>query len=259
MLVRHDKWRLYDMNIGLVGYGRMGKMIEQLALQKGWLVGAIIDPFSQEPSVTARKLEPGVCDGCSVVIDFSSPHTAVDNIRFFVEQGIPAVIGTTGWYGEVDAVRSFVEQKRGAIIYSGNFSIGVHVFLSIVRHAAHIVDALPDYDLLVSELHHAGKADSPSGTAQMLARAVLENVGRKQKIESGRLDRKRQDDELHVVSGRVGSIAGTHTVILDSPVDTIELTHRARSREGFAAGALVAAEWISSGKQGLFTLDDMLE
>lgn len=246
------------MRIGIVGYGRMGRLIESLALQKGWEIGAIVDPVVDLPSVTAREPSGAALKDCDAVIDFSSPDAAVDNILLYGREGIPAVIGTTGWYDRLQEVRKELAGTPASIIYSGNFSIGVHIFLSIVRHAARLVDGFDDYDALVSELHHAGKADSPSGTALMLARAVTENMKRKKRLETGRLDRKREADELHVVSGRVGSIPGTHTVIFDSPADTLELTHRARSREGFAYGALAAAQWVAGGRKGIFTLDDML-
>ncbi|AEC02005.1 4-hydroxy-tetrahydrodipicolinate reductase [Parasphaerochaeta coccoides] len=246
------------MRIGIVGYGRMGHLIESLARQKGWKVVAIIDPVMDSPSVTARTLSASAMKECDVVVDFSSPESAVDNILFYAREDIPAVIGTTGWHERLDEVRAQVDENRAAIIYSGNFSIGVHLFVSIVRHAARLIDGFDDYDALVSELHHAGKADSPSGTALMIATAIMDNVKRKKHVETGRLDRMRAADELHVVSGRVGSVPGTHTVIFDSPADTLELTHRARSREGFAYGALAAAQWIADGRKGFFTLDDMM-
>ncbi len=247
------------MNIGIVGYGRMGRMVRQVAQDAGITIGAVIDPCAAGAEVTSSVLSLPALQGCDAVIDFSIPSCAVEHIAFYARNGIPAVIGTTGWYDQLPAVTQIVSGCPDcAIIWSGNFSLGVHLFFEIVRNAAAMVNAFDDYDVLVHELHHGAKADSPSGTAQMLGEILLSQLDRKDSIVTQRLDRKIQANEMHVSSTRGGFFPGTHTVYFDSPVDTIEITHTARSREGFARGAVKAASWIASGRRGFFTLDDMM-
>lgn len=247
------------MRIGIVGYGRMGRMIRNVALETGNEVLAVIDPIVQAPEVSSSVLDIESLQGCDVVIDFSAPSCAVEHILFYAKTGVPAVIGTTGWYEHMDEVVGLLKNCPDcAIIWSGNFSIGVHLFFKIVRHAASLFDKFDDYDVLVHEIHHAGKADSPSGTAAMLGNILLEELQDKDSIETARLDRKRRDDEIHISSSRGGSFPGTHEVYFDSPVDTVEISHTARSREGFARGAVKAASWVCDGRKGFFTLDDMM-
>jgi 4-hydroxy-tetrahydrodipicolinate reductase len=152
-----------------------------------------------------------------------------------------------------------VAQLDGSIIYSGNYSLGVALFMQVVREASRLFAKSGLYDPFLTEIHHAQKADSPSGTAEMLGSLVLENYPSKHLVEKETLHHKREDEAIHLASVRGGWVPGTHTVYFDSPQDTIELTHRARSREGFAVGAVQAAAWIASGRKGFFTLDDMLE
>jgi 4-hydroxy-tetrahydrodipicolinate reductase len=247
------------MRIAIVGYGKMGKMVRTVALEAGHEVVAVIDPWSPQPEVTALGLDVSSLADCDVAIDFTHPATVVDDILLYARLGIPAVIGTTGWYDRLDEVREAVEGLDCSIIYSGNFSLGVAVFLQIVEKAAILFDRVGGYDPFIQETHHAQKADSPSGTASMLASVVLENSSNKNSIVSDTLHRTRKDDELCIGSLRGGFVPGTHTVAFDSPEDTIELVHRARSRQGFAAGAVKAAAWISDGRKGVFTLSDMID
>lgn len=176
----------------------------------------------------------------------------------YAEAGVSAVVATTGWYGKLADVERMMRDRTCSIIWSGNFAIGVHLFFAIARRAAQLMDRFPAYDPVVQELFHAAKADSPSGTSLMLGDILLEELSGKDKLETGRLDRKREKGEIHLSSARGGSNPGTHALIFDSPVDSIEIIHRARSREGFATGALQAATWISDGKSGFFRLEDML-
>lgn len=246
------------MRMAIVGFGRMGHVVRELALREGHEVVAIIDPHVQGPEVTAKDVDAKAIEGAEAVIEFSVPEGIEDRIRCYAETRIPAVIATTGWYDRMDSIRDSLKEGSCSIIWSGNFAIGVHLFFSIVRHAARVMDKFPSYDPVVQELFHAGKGDSPSGTSLMLGNILLEELSGKDRLESARLDRKRKDSEIHLSAARGGSNPGTHTLIFDSPVDSIEITHRARSREGFAAGALQAASWIADGKKGFFSIDDMM-
>ncbi len=246
------------MRIALVGYGRMGRLIRQVATGNGHQIVAIVDPYSSDNEITSKILTKEAFVDAEVVVDFSAAEQAVEHILFYGKMALPAVMGTTGWYSRLPEVQEALKGMDCAIIWSGNFSLGVHLFFALARKAAALMNNFPQYDTLVHEMHHAGKADSPSGTAVMLGNILLEELEGKNQLETGRLDRKRADSEIHVSSTRGGSIPGTHTVMFDSPVDTIEITHRARNREGFAYGAVQAAVWVSSGRKGFFSLDDML-
>ncbi len=247
------------MKVAIVGYGKMGKLIRSQALGLGHEVVAVIDPMAQDPEVTDTHLDASTLNGCTVAIDFTHPSVVVDDIVLYARLGIPAVIGTTGWYDQISQVRDAIDEQQCSIIYSGNFSLGVALFFQVVKYASRLFGKSGLYDPFIQETHHAQKADSPSGTAVMLAQMVLDNTPDKETICSDTLHRRREDTEIHVASVRGGSVPGTHTVSFDSHDDTIELTHRARSREGFAAGALKAASWITDGRKGFFTLDAMLE
>ncbi len=247
------------MKVAIVGYGKMGKLIRKQALGLGYEVVAVIDPVAQDPEVSDTHLDASTLNGCTVAIDFTHPSVVVDDIVLYARLGIPAVIGTTGWYDQIPQVRDAIDEKQCSIIYSGNFSLGVALFFQVVKYASLLFGKSGLYDPFIQETHHAQKADSPSGTAGMLAQMVLDNTPDKSSIYSDTLHRRREDTEIHVASVRGGSVPGTHTVSFDSQDDTIELTHRARSREGFATGALKAASWIADGRKGFFTLDAMLE
>lgn len=247
------------MRIAVVGYGKMGRLIRLEALKCGHEVVAIIDPWSPQSEVTALQLDAASLNGCDVAIDFTQPQIVCDHIVLYARLGIPAVIGTTGWYSELDSVKKAIEGTQSSIIYSGNFSLGVALFMQVVKKAGQLFDKVGLYDTFIQEIFHAQKADSPSGTAEMLGNILLETSSTKKSLVRESLQRKRTDQEIHISSLRGGTIPGIHTVYFDSDVDTIELTHRARSREGFAIGAVKAASWIADGRKGFFTLDDMLE
>ncbi|PKL12159.1 MAG: 4-hydroxy-tetrahydrodipicolinate reductase [Spirochaetae bacterium HGW-Spirochaetae-8] len=246
------------MQIAIVGFGTMGKLVSRIARDSGHIVQTVIDPFSADPMVTSKECTEQTLRDSEVIIEFAASEGILDRLDLYGKLGIPAVIATTGWYDRMPDAKSALCNTNCAIIWSGNFSLGVQLFLKIARNASMIFNRFPIYDPLIQECFHAGKADSPSGTAIMLGNILLEELERKNQLETGRLDRKRADSEIHVSSTRGGSIPGTHTLVFDSPVDTIEITHRARNREGFAYGALQAATWISSGRRGFFSLDDML-
>lgn len=247
-----------NMKIAIVGYGKMGRLLYMRAREKGHEVAAIIDPNVQAPEVTSSLCDAESLSGAEVVIEFSTSEEILDRIDTYAQYRLPAVIATTGWYDRLEAARRKVNSKKSSLLWSGNFAIGVHVYMSIVKAAAGIMNRFPGYDPAVQEVFHAGKGDSPSGTALMLGNILLEELASKERLETGRLDRKRTDSEIHISSLRGGSYPGTHTVMFDSSVDTVEIIHRARSREGFADGALQAASWLLQAPAGFFSLDDML-
>ena len=246
------------MRIAIVGFGKMGHVLRQTALRSGHEVVAVISPHADEPEVTSRTCDLAALAKADVAIEFSVPEGIEERMKVYAEAKVPAVVATTGWYGQMDHIRQEMEKAGGSILWSGNFAIGVHIFFSLARSAARLMERFAEYDPVVQELFHAGKGDSPSGTSAMLGNILLEELTRKDRLETARLDRKRTDNEIHLSSARGGSHPGTHTLIFDSPVDSIEITHRARNREGFATGALQAAAWISDGRTGFFKLDDML-
>jgi len=259
------------MKIAIVGYGKMGKMVEQLALEQGCQVTAVIDPMVSPESVlpSGAKLYGEIADagglcGAEVAIEFTQPGTALANIKALAERKIPSVVGTTGWLDRLDEARQAVEAAGTALFWSSNFSLGVNIFYRIAWHAAQLADAFPEYDVGGFEAHHNKKLDSPSGTAKTLVEGVLARMARKDTAVWETLERRPEPGELHFPSLRLGSVPGQHSIFLDSPADSIEITHTARSREGFASGALRAAKWLldpgeAGSRKGFFTMDDMLK
>ncbi|MFO7952254.1 MAG: 4-hydroxy-tetrahydrodipicolinate reductase [Bacillota bacterium] len=245
------------MQIGIAGYGKMGKMIYQLAREKGHEVPLIIDPQSTEEEVTARKLD-STSPQLDVIIDFTTPETVLDNIKDYGQFELPAVIGTTGWYDQMEQVARIVKDCGIGLIWSGNFSLGVNLFFQLVKAAGNLINRFPEYDVMVHEYHHRQKADSPSGTAQMIGDILVDSFDWKTLPLSKEPHRKLKDCELQISSTRGGFIPGTHQVIFDSEVDTIALEHCARNRTGFAKGAIMAAEWIKNRK-GFYNIDDMMQ
>lgn len=244
------------MNLIISGYGRMGKIIEEKAKEKGHVITATIDPAA--PDASDKKLSPGLLRKADIVIDFSIPETALENAAIVCKEGKKIIIGTTGWYSRMDEMKQLTAVEGSAIIWSGNFSLGVNIFFSILEKASQILNSFSEYDPFIHEFHHNKKADSPSGTAMMMGNIVLNKIDRKVSIVSEELKRTIKPEELHVSSTRGGSIPGTHILTFDSLVDTIELRHTARGREGFASGAVAAAEWIKN-KKGFFSIDDMMQ
>ena len=244
------------MNVLIVGYGNMGREVEHVLKQRGHTVSARIDPV--DPEADRRQIDEETATASDVAIEFSLPDAVVANADRYAQYGLNAVVGTTGWSKQLDSVKAILSEKPIGLVHGSNFSVGAQVFLRIVAFATRLVDALPEYDILAYEIHHKRKKDSPSGTALTLADTVLENSTRKGRIVTERLDRQREDDELHLASVRGGQIPGIHTVLVDSLADTVELTHRARTRGGFALGAVMAGEWIRQ-KKGLYTVSDFIE
>ncbi len=241
------------LDITLLGYGRMGHMIASLAEAHGCRIHSVIDPAQEgcESSIRADIL-------ADVCIDFSLPDVALDNIRQVAAAGKNLVVGTTGWHKQLDEVKQLAEKHGIGILWGANFSLGMNLFTRIAQYATSICDKFPMYDVCGWEMHHNQKADSPSGTAIQLAETILEESSVKDAAVYDKLDRRILKNELHFASLRGGAVPGTHSVIFDCETDSLELTHRVRSRACFATGALQAAQWISTRK-GFFSFNQMIE
>jgi 4-hydroxy-tetrahydrodipicolinate reductase len=250
------------MNIAIIGYGKLGKMIEQIALSQGHTITSIVDLYVTQapPGIKiAKTIAEANLDSVDVAIEVTQPDMAVTNILALAERKIPTVVGTTGWHNHMDDVKKAIEKANSCLLWSSNFSIGVNMFYRIAWFAAELINNFPEFDAGGFESHHNKKIDSPSGTAKILAEGVLSKIERKKKIIWETMNRKPEADELHFPSLRMGSVPGTHSLFFDSPADTIEITHTARNREGFASGAIRAAQWlIAQNRRGVFTIDDMM-
>jgi 4-hydroxy-tetrahydrodipicolinate reductase len=229
--------QLQLMKIALIGYGKMGKMTEEAAIEKGHQIVSIIDPKHS-------KMSLDILQDADLCIDFSHPDHVFDNIKKAAAFGKNLVVGTTGWYELIPQVKEVVSESGIGLIYSPNFSLGIHLFFKMIKQAAALMNAHDQYDVGGFESHHQQKVDTPSGTANALIDILLKEIPRKNK--------------LNFPSLRCGSIPGTHAVIFDSPADSIELKHTARNRKGFAYGAIAAGEWLQ-GKKGFYTLDALFE
>lgn len=239
------------MRIALLGYGKMGKMIERIALERGHEIVLVVDEANRS-EVTPEQLRRA-----EVAIEFSAPAVAVDNYKWCFEQGVPVVSGTTGWLDCWDEVVKHCRQRKGAFFYASNFSIGVNLFFRLNKYLATLMNGFGYYKVSVEETHHVHKLDAPSGTAITIAEGILEQH---EGYESWQLDRGKEvaDGVLPIVAKRIGEVPGIHTVSYKSDVDEIEIRHSAFSREGFALGAVLAAEFLK-GKKGVFGMEDMLQ
>ena len=244
------------MKIAIVGYGQMGKMMEAAAKERGVEVISTIDPKNEEAMY--RELNAASVKGADVCIDFTHPAVIMENIKKYCELKKNAVIGTTGWYENMDEVEKMVKKAKIGCIWSANFSIGVNMYFRIIEEAAKVVNNIEDYDVMGVEFHHNLKADSPSGTMKIMGEILLKNIERKKTAVYEMLSRRIKPSELHLASVRGGSIPGVHEIIFDSKADTITLTHSARTREGFAKGAVMAAEFVNK-KKGFFSINDLMD
>lgn len=239
------------MKLALVGLGQMGRAVEALAPERGHEVVARFDssnPLAGDASALGEV---------DVAIDFSLPEVALSHIERYCQWQQPAVVGTTGWYDALGRVQQWAAHHDAALLYAPNFSLGVALLRRAVQAALPLLDEWTEYDAFIHEVHHTRKVDSPSGTAAMLGETLLGGLARKTHLETETQHRRIDPEALHVSSTRAGRVVGQHTVGFDSAFDQITFTHEAKSRQGFAAGALRAAEWLS-GRRGLYTLDDML-
>ncbi len=230
------------MKIALLGYGKMGKVIERIALERGH-------------EIVLKKDQNNTFEGLSiadVAIDFSVPDSAVANISECLNNGIPVISGTTGWLADYPKMVQLCEEKNGSFIYASNFSLGVNVFFELNEYLAKMMTNLKQYNVLMEEIHHTQKLDAPSGTAITLAEGVIKHTD----YANWTLETP-ISNEIHIEAKRIENVPGTHSIFYDSEVDQIEIKHTAHSREGFALGAVVAAEWLV-GKKGVFNMKDVL-
>src|SRR3989338_3596581 len=241
------------MHIGLLGHGKMGNEIERLVRAGGTYTVSVIG--LKEPT---GKIDGASLKKADVVIDFTSPEIVLNNIKTVASAGKNMVVGTTGWYEHLDEVAKIVKKRGTGLIYGQNFSIGANVFFRAVAHATKLFSEFKEYDVSGLEIHHAGKKDSPSGTALRTAEEILQNSKVKSVLQTGKLDRKIRPEELHFASVRGGINPGFHEVIFDSSADAVTISHAAHNRQGFAQGAILAAEFIRD-KKGLFIFDDVLK
>jgi len=230
------------MKIALLGYGKMGKVIERIALERGHEIVLKKDEFNSYDGLSTAD----------VAIDFSVPSAAVNNISASFNAHVPVVSGTTGWLEHYDEMIALCNEKKGGFISSSNFSLGVNIFFGLNEYLAKIMNQFDSYKVSMEEIHHIHKLDAPSGTAISLAKGVIENSN----YANWTLE-EAQSNEIHIEAKRIGEVPGTHTVNYDSVIDSIEIKHTAHNREGFALGAVIAAEWLA-GKQGIFTMKDVL-
>ena len=237
------------MKIALIGYGKMGHIIERIALERGHEIVSIIDKdnladFNSEAFKSA-----------DAAIEFSMPSAAMDNYAKCFAAGVPVVAGTTGWLSRIDEIKDACKDGKQTFFYASNFSIGVNIFFAMNKYLAKIMNKFPAYNVRMEEVHHIHKLDSPSGTAITLAEGILENIDAK---TSWTEDKEPTGDQLEITAFRRDEVPGIHTIIYESDVDTLSMTHDAKSREGFALGAVVAAEFIN-GKKGFYTMDDLMK
>ncbi|MFD2743422.1 MULTISPECIES: 4-hydroxy-tetrahydrodipicolinate reductase [Sphingobacterium] len=244
------------MKIGLLGYGKMGQLIERYAIKRGHEIVWTIDANNRD-QINAKDLVDA-----DVAIDFSTPDAALDNIHLCFDINLPIVVGTTGWYDRLEEIKAICNQTNQAMLYGSNFSIGVNVFFHVNRLLARAISPYKQYDAQVEEIHHIHKLDAPSGTAITIAEGILDAYVEKDKwvnrVEGSGEEVIPAKDELLIESLRLEEVPGTHTVLYSSEVDQIEFKHTAHSRDGFALGAVVAAEWLV-GRKGFYQVTEMFD
>lgn len=236
------------MRIALIGYGKMGKAIEEVALQRGHEIVLKID----QPNLADFTKEN--LNKADVAIEFTSPHTAYENVKKCIEFGVPIVCGSTGWTDKLEEMKKLNEENKCGFIYSSNYSVGVNIFFEINKRLATLMEPHKEYEVILEETHHTEKRDAPSGTAISLAEQILANVHRKKQWVNKVSD---NPHDLEIISKRIDPAPGTHSIMYSSAIDDIEIIHTAHNRKGFATGAVLAAEFIK-GKKGFFEMKDVL-
>ncbi len=236
------------MNIALIGYGKMGKAIEEIALQRGHKIVLKIDDENLADFTKDNVIK------ADVAIEFTGPHSAYYNIREVIEFGVPIVSGSTGWTERIDEINKICKEKNGSFLYASNFSVGVNIFFELNKKLASLMAPHEEYNLTMEEIHHTQKKDAPSGTAISLAEQIMGQLPRKKKWVNYKSE---NDEELSIISKREDPAPGTHSIKYSSPIDDIEITHTAHNRKGFALGAVVGAEFIRN-KKGIFTMKEVL-
>ena len=236
------------LKIALIGYGKMGRIIESIALERGHEIVLKID-VANAADMTADNLRKA-----DVAIEFTSPHSAYNNVMKCLSAGVPLVCGSTGWLDKLEEVKQYCLQHNGSFLYASNFSVGVNIFFEINKRLAELMNPHANYAIHMEETHHTQKLDAPSGTATTLAEQVLERVARKKVWANGETT---DPSVLPIISKREDPAPGTHTVTYSSAIDTIEITHTAHNRHGFATGAVLAAEFLKD-KKGIFSMKEVL-
>lgn len=236
------------MKIALIGYGKMGKEIEQIALSRGHQIVLKVD-VTNATTYTLEELK-----NADAAIEFSIPESAVKNIYKCFDAGIPVVVGTTGWLDKLNEVKQKCNSLNQTLFYASNYSIGVNLFFKLNEYLAKLMNRYSDYNVSMEEIHHVHKLDAPSGTAISLANQIIENLDAKTKWVN---ESTNELNDLGIVSKRIDEVPGTHTVTYASAVDEISITHIAHNRKGFALGAVIAAEWVA-GKKGIFGMNDLM-
>jgi 4-hydroxy-tetrahydrodipicolinate reductase len=235
-----------NMKVILLGYGKMGKIIERVALDRGHQISARIDIHNSSDFDMATG---------DVAIEFSHPDAAFENVKKCIERKLPVVCGTTGWLKRKPEIEELCRKNNATFFYASNYSLGVNVFFKLNEYAARMMNSLSEYEISMDEIHHTEKKDAPSGTAITLAEGIIGHVERKKQWVNQKTDRP---EDVFIESFRIDQVPGTHIVKFESAVDDIEIKHIAHSREGFAKGAVMVAEWVRE-KKGVFTMDDFLK
>ena len=236
------------MKIALIGYGKMGKEIEQIAISRGHQITLKVD-ITNASTYTVEQLR-----SADVAIEFSTPESAIENIYKCFEAGVPVIVGTTGWLDKINEVKKKCAELDRTLFYASNYSIGVNLFFKLNEYLAKLMNNYPGYNVSMEEIHHVHKLDAPSGTAISLANQVIANLDTKEKWVNKEAV---SSDELSIISKRMDEVPGTHTVTYNSEVDEINISHIAYNRKGFALGAVIAAEWIK-GKKGVYGMNDLM-
>lgn len=236
------------MKIAILGYGKMGKMIEDIALKKGHQIIFKFD-YENKEKITVENLKKA-----DIAIEFTQPESAINNIQTCLKAKTPVIVGTTGWYDKLEQVKTACKEHNGAVLYAGNFSIGVNILFSLNQHLAQLMKK-QNYAVEIEETHHTEKLDSPSGTAIHLANDIISENDGKEKWVNKKTDKK---NELAIISHREKDVTGTHIINYSSAIDEIEIKHEAHNRKGFAQGAVLAAEWLKERK-GVYTMKDVLK
>lgn len=238
------------MNIAIFGYGKMGKEIESIAIARGHKITAKVNSKAPKENFDYSETD--------VIIEFSKPSSALENIHFAIDLGIPIIVGTTGWYDNFKAVSEYCNSKNGGLLHATNFSVGVNAFFALNAHLAKIMNGLSEYEATVLEIHHTEKLDAPSGTGITIAEQIIENHKTYTDWQNVKKDKIENKKTLSLASERLPNVPGTHEVTYSSEIDTIEIKHTAHSRKGFAQGSVIAAEWMKN-KSGIYTMQDVLK
>ena len=239
------------MKIAIIGYGKMGHVIEQIAKERGNEVVLILDALINPQDFTAENLRKA-----DVAIEFTRPDAAYDNIMKCFNAGVPVVSGTTGWLEKLPEAKRMCKEEGKTLFYSSNYAIGVNIFFRVNKFLAKLMNHYTNYDVNMQEIHHIHKLDKPSGTAITIAEGIIENVDRK---DSWTLDPKPTDKQIYIDVLREGEVPGTHTVNYTSPIDDITITHVSHNRNGLALGAVLAAEYLVGKPSGFYTMDDLMD